>query len=119
MILLAESREGLEGKILGSEEHYGISADRDIVFIDRGRKDGIEVGQSYNIFYEVIGYVGPKDEGEMHVPPLNFARILTLRTEETTSTAIVTYALRTIRRGDRIGTGLTPEEIMRKARAIR
>ena len=102
-IMLTESKEGLNGKIIVAEEHQEMIADT-VVFIDKGRKDGIEVGQSYSIYYQDKGYLDPKGEESIMLSPVDIGKILVLRTEETTATAIVTYAAKAIDPGAPIRT---------------
>ena len=50
-IVLRPSRQDLSGKIIGSQEHEKLIADRSIVFIDKGGQDGVMPGQQYTVYY--------------------------------------------------------------------
>jgi hypothetical protein len=100
-ITLTESKEGLKGKIIAAEENQGIFADT-VVFIDKGRKDGVKVGQSYSIYYQEKVRIGPETEDDIVLSPVDYGKIIILRTEETTATAIVTMAEKAIRPGAKI-----------------
>ena len=102
-IMLTESKEGLNGRIISAEERQSMFADT-VVFIDKGRKDGIKVGQSYSIYYQEKEYLDPKGKESIMLSPVNIGKILVLRTEEATATAIVTTADKAIHPGATIRT---------------
>ena len=102
-ITLAESKTGLEGKIIAAEEHQGIFADT-VVFIDKGSKDGVKVGQSYSIYYQEKVRIDPKAKEYIMLPPVDYARIIILRTEDTTATALITMAEKAVEPGATIRT---------------
>ena len=101
-ITLAESEKGLEGKIIASEERESILGDHTIVFIDRGRKDGVRAGQSYSIYYQEKERLHPKEKEAVLLPPVDYGKIIILRTEETTATALITRAEKAIQPGAKI-----------------
>jgi hypothetical protein len=102
-IMLAESKEGLKGKIIVAEEHQDIFADT-VVFIDKGRQNDIKVGQSYSVYYQEKEYLDPDEKESILLSPVDFGKILVLRTEETTATALVTMAQKAIEPGATIRT---------------
>jgi len=96
-IVLAKSTEGIAGRVLFNENRDRMFADSDIAFIDKGKQDGIEVGQFYSVYYEDIhGLFKFGEERERYrrsvETPVDFAKVLVLLTEETTSTVLVTYS---------------------------
>jgi hypothetical protein len=102
-IVLRESKPGLEGKILGARKQSStIYAQYFIVFIDKGCKDGVRVGQSYSVYYQEEEIIDPKKKKGILLPPVDYAKILILRTEETTATAVVTHSKKTIQAGAKI-----------------
>ena len=103
-IMLAQGKAGMEGKIIVSEEGQTIFAEHSIAFIDRGRKDGIQVGQSYAVYYQEKERIDPRGKEEVLLAPVDFARILILLTEETTATALVTYSEKSVHPGARVHT---------------
>ena len=102
-ITLTESKEGLKGKIIVAEEHQSMFADA-VVFMDKGRKDGVKVGQSYSVYYQEKESPDPKEKESILLSPVDFGKILVLRIEETTATAIVTMADKAIEPGATIRT---------------
>lgn len=101
-ILLTESKEGLEAKILVAEEHQAIFGEREIAFIDKGREDGVEVGQSYSVYYQETERI--PGEGEVLLTPVDYGKVLVLLTEENTATALITYSEKSIEPGAAIHT---------------
>jgi len=95
-IELVESQEGLEGRIIVSERRSLIIGDRTIVFINRGRKDGVKVGQTYSVYYQEREDLDANGKESVLLSPVDFGEILILHTEETTATALVTMAQKAI-----------------------
>jgi hypothetical protein len=93
-ITLAASKKGLNGKIVLSEEHENIMGDNAVAFIDKGTNDGVELGQSYIIYYLEKGKVGSKKEAFQ--VPVVYGSIIVLHTEQTTSTVLITQSNRSI-----------------------
>lgn len=100
-IILKESKQGVLGQILTNEDRDRMFGDNMVAFIDKGKKDGIEVGQTYSVFYEDQHGLKFSAQGglakspavrETLQTPVDFAKILVLLTEETTSTVLVTYS---------------------------
>lgn len=103
-ITLTQSKKGLEGKIIASEGHEIMFGEHTVVFIDKGRKDGVRVGQLYSVYYQEKGHIDPKAKEAVLLPPVDFGRILILHTEEATATALITKADKAIRPGQKIRT---------------
>ena len=93
-ITLAASKKGLNGKIVLSEEHENIMGDNAVAFIDKGTNDGVELGQSYIIYYLEKGKVGSKKEAFQ--VPVVYGSIIVLHTQQTTSTVLITLSRRSI-----------------------
>ncbi len=105
-ITLTEGIPGFRGKIIGTEEHLELFAHRDVVFVDKGRNDGVEIGQQYSAYYQDEEFVDAEREQAVLLAPVNFGKILIVRTEETTSTAVVTKTHKAIEPGDKVHTPL-------------
>jgi len=101
-ITLTQSKKGLEGKIIASEGHERIFGDQAVVFIDKGRQDGVRVGQSYYIYEQEKERLDSKKKEDLLLSPVDYGDILILHTEETTATALITRAEKTVRPGARI-----------------
>ena len=102
-IILTESKEGLKGEIIAAEEHLDMFADT-VVLINKGRKDGVKVGQSYSIYYQEKEYLDPEGKESVLLSPVDFGKILVLHTEETTATALITKTEKAVHPGATIHT---------------
>ena len=101
-VILKDSPKDLEGKIIESEEHRRLIGDQTVAFIDIGKKDGVQPGQFYNVFYRVTEQLHPKKKEKILLLPVDFAELLVIHTENTTSTVIVTSADREFEAGTKI-----------------
>ncbi len=95
-IPIVPSPEGLSGKVLLAQDHIKMSSDYTIVFLNKGKKDGVKIGQRYEVYHQ--------DSYERNKQKINLAesvygKLLVLVTENTTSTAIVTKSTEPIRKG--------------------
>jgi hypothetical protein len=84
-IPIQESLEGLEGRLIFSEEHLDMIAEQNLAFIDKGRKDGILTGQFYTIF--------DREEAAnayIQLPKYKVGEVLVLHIEDDYSTVLVT-----------------------------
>jgi len=95
-IILTASQPGLNGKILLTEEHDSIMATNTVAFINKGQADGVEKGQSYNIYYQPRGKIGQKKKQDILLTPMAYGSLLVLHTELTTSTVIITGSEKTV-----------------------
>jgi hypothetical protein len=101
-VILKDSPKGLEGKIIVSEEHRTLIGDQTIAFIDKGKKDGVQPGQFYNVYDQVAEQLHPKKKEKVFLLPVNFAELLVIHTENTTATVIVTKADKEFEAGTKI-----------------
>jgi hypothetical protein len=99
-IALAAAPPDLAGKILQSEAGMVFLGDYSVAFINRGRRDGVAVGQRYKIGDPTL----PVDHLETGLSPA-VGDLLVLRVEEATATALVTGARREIPPGAAIISG--------------
>jgi hypothetical protein len=103
-----ESVSDLEGIIISADEQdrESILCTGMVAFIDKGTDDGINIGQSYDIYIqEEETFYGDNDKKLVLPPPVVIGKILVLRTEKTTATALITKSTRDIRIGEKIHTG--------------
>ncbi len=103
-ITLTESKEGLEGKIITTEEHRTIIGDTTIAFIDKGDKDGVKSGQLYSIYYQETELSDSATKKEVPFTSVDFGTLIVLHTEKTTSTVLITKSSKSIHPGVRIRT---------------
>ena len=103
-LFLKKSPHGLLGRVLISEEHANIFADQAIAFIDKGNKDGVRPGQKYSVYYQDEKQIDPNSKETILLDAVDYGTLLVLRSEETTSTVLVTRSKRSIHPGAKIRT---------------
>ena len=85
--------KGLDGTIVKAEAGWNIIGENMIAFIDKGRDHGVEVGQMYNVYYQMINR---PDEwsaaAPMKLTEEEIGRLIVIHTEKTTATVLVTYS---------------------------
>ena len=90
----------LDGTIVERLNYEAIlTSDRTIVFLDRGRADGVRQGDSFHIIQQRDEFF---DEEDRDLPPSVIGRVVVLRVDEYSSTAVITDANRSIKTGDRV-----------------
>ncbi|MCB9526493.1 MAG: LysM peptidoglycan-binding domain-containing protein [Myxococcales bacterium] len=73
-----------------------------VVFIDRGEKDGIQVGNRIFVFRKGDDYLDLDDEAREKLPSEQIGELLVVDTQGRTATALVTREAREIHRGDKL-----------------
>ena len=101
-VVIKSSPKGLQGKVVRAEDHNRLIGDNMIAFIDKGKKDGVQRGQFYNVYYRVSERIHPQKKQRTLLLPVEFAELLVLHTEDTTATVIVTSADREFEPGSKI-----------------
>ena len=101
-ISLAPSPPGLEGSIILSEEHDGIFGENTVAFIDKGKSQGVEIGQLYWIFKQEKYRINPDNKDEITLTPVVLGELVVLHTENTTATVMITDSRDAIQAGSRI-----------------
>lgn len=95
-ILITESKKGLEGSIISSEEKATIIGDNAIAFIDRGSRDGVMPGQYYSLYYQEKKRLDPKSKKYTLLSVVDFGTLFVLRAEQTTATVLITRSDKSI-----------------------
>ncbi len=98
------SLKNIEGTILFSLENSENITEKEIVFIDRGRRDGIILGDLFSI-YET-GFF-PKEilKTKEKLPMFKVGELVVVSVQEDTATALVTRSSQGIQIGDRVVSG--------------
>lgn len=73
-----------------------------MVFIDRGERDGVQVGNRLFVMRRWDGHLDLDEEGLDRLPVEQVGEIMVLETQERSATALVTRSTRELRRGDRL-----------------
>jgi hypothetical protein len=88
-IPLKECVNGLYGKIIASENLTRLFGSDSVVFINKGKQDGVMPGQIYPVFYQDTFETDPITKERAQLSPIQLGELLVLHTEPTTSTVIV------------------------------
>ncbi len=100
MIQWVKSLKNMEGRIIISEEGEEIMGEHSVVFIDKGKKDGIAKGQSYNIFSQEEAVIDEFTHEKVTLPPVIYGQLLVIHTEPNTATVLITQSKKAVRAGD-------------------
>ncbi len=103
-IPIKESKQGLNGKIIKTEEDEALTAQYSIIFIDKGEIDGVETGQFYSIYLQESARPNPKKFQQVDLTPYHIGELIVLHTEQTTSTALITKSIQQITPGNLVRT---------------
>lgn len=103
-IQIQPSQPGIEGQIIESEEHRTIMGETNTAFFDKGKVDGIRVGQFYNIYYQDKHEFKTKTEekSKVLITPVDIGELLVVHTENTTSTVLITNSENEFEAGARV-----------------
>lgn len=101
-IPIIECQKGIDGAIISAEEKREIIGDNTVVFIDKGKKDGIKPGQFYSIYYQEKKRTSPDSKEEIYLDPVDFGSLIVLLAEQTTSSVLITKSDKSIYPGAKI-----------------
>jgi len=101
-IALTDGKVGLEGRLLISEDHTKIIGEAHTGFIDKGKADGVEVGQVYSVYYQERERKNPETKELITFPRIDIGNLLVVHTEETTATVLVIRSERALMSWDRL-----------------
>lgn len=101
-ITLIKSSQGLKGKIIIAEEHGTLIGNDTVAFIDKGQKDNVKRGQSYNIYYQEKQPADLGGNKDAYLTPVVFGSLLVLHTQPTTATVLIVWAEKSISPGSKI-----------------
>ena len=101
-IELTQSKKGLNGELVMSEEHGNNIGDNDIAFIDKGSKDDVKLGQQYSIYYQEKQRLNTETKEDVLLTKIVYGTLLVLHTEQTTSTVLITRSDKSINPGAKI-----------------
>lgn len=102
-VQVVPSTQGVNAKLICSEDHNKLIGSDIVAFIDKGENDDIRPGQVYNICYQETSEGA--DGAAITLAPVPIGALIVLRTEKTTSTVFVTNAKEKIEPGQLV---LTP-----------
>jgi hypothetical protein len=94
----------VEGSILLSLEDSKNITEKEIVFIDRGKKDGLIPGDLFSVYQ--TGFFNEETlQAKQPLPKFKVGELVVVSVQEETSTALVTQSIQEIHVGDRVASG--------------
>ncbi len=90
----------VKGVVLAGQEGRVSLAQGDIVYIDLGRKDGLDVGNILNIYKKTKPIYDPYTKKETSIPNIQVGKMVIVKAEDNMSTAYIIDATKEIHRGD-------------------
>jgi hypothetical protein len=96
--------KSIEGSILLSFEDSKHITEREFVFIDRGRRDGLIPGDLFSI-YQTGFFTEEIRKAKEKLPKFKVGELVVVSVQEETSTALVTQSSQEIHVGDKVASG--------------
>jgi len=105
-VVVKKTEKIVEGLVIASMEGKVGLAENDMVYLDKGKNSGLDVGNIMNIFRPTITVDDPmsKEEKTITLPPIELGRLVIIHVEDDTSTAFITKSRQVIYKGDRVRT---------------
>jgi hypothetical protein len=92
----------LKGTIVDSLRDFFEIGQFHVIFIDRGAKDGVQIGNRFFVMRRGDGFLELTKEQDRKLPWEQIGEALIVETQDRNSTAVVTRSAIEIRRGDRV-----------------
>jgi hypothetical protein len=99
------TQKKIEGIVLLSPEDAENISEKEIVFIDRGDRDGVIVGDHFSIYQKGVSPEGIRKDEEAKLPVPKVGEAVVVSVQEGTSTALVTHSSQSIYIGDIVVSG--------------
>ena len=100
--IILQKSAAIDGKIIKTETDEILIGEHDIVFINKGEADGVNPGQSYSIYFQESAKPDPGMMLPVLLPPVDTGELLVVRTEKSTSTALIMDSKKAIEPGYKI-----------------
>ena len=91
----------VEGRIVFTPDDRFNMASEDVVYLDRGSSDGLEVGSPLEVYRPIGTGVDKVRDEKLALPDEIVAKLLVVRAGDDTSVALVTHTTGELARGDR------------------
>ena len=109
-IPITESKQGIDGHIIGSEEQEVAFGDHSVAFINKGSQDGVVPGQIYSLYMERDVRVNPKKRKDTRLTSFDIGTLFVLDTGKTTSTVFIMRTKETLSPKTRFRTPVSEHE---------
>ena len=101
-ISITPSSVELNGYLISAKEDRSTFGERDIVYIDLGKKDGLEAGNTFIAYKEGRSVKDKASKRRYTLPSTTIGRLLVLHVKEDTSVAIILKSVEELRIGEKI-----------------
>ncbi|MGC8899927.1 MAG: FlgT C-terminal domain-containing protein [bacterium] len=92
----------IKGYIICGKHALTLYGENDIVYIDRGSNDGVQVGNTFVIYKDREPVEDPVTHKTLHLPKEILGKLLVIKVQSNTATAIITKSAKEISIGDKI-----------------
>jgi hypothetical protein len=103
-ITLVESKAGIDGRVIGSDENEFAVGDHSVAFIDKGSRDGIAPGQTYDLYLERDVRLNTNKRMDTRTTTYDIGTLFVLHTEKSTATVFIMRAQKMVYPGTRFRT---------------
>ena len=101
-IRLKPNEQEINGWVVGTKSRKLAVVQNDVIYLDKGTQNGVEVGNVFNIYRPNREVEDPEVGDEVALPRYFVGEAVVLRANETTSTALITSSRREVVIGDQI-----------------
>lgn len=101
-INLTLAANAIEGYVVCGRHGVSIFGGNDIVYIDRGSNDGVQVGNTFVIYKDREPVNDPTTGMTLNLPKEVLGKLLVITVHDNTATAIITKSVKEIEGGDKI-----------------
>ncbi len=99
---LALAANPVQGYIVCGKHALTMYGDNDVVYIDRGSDEGVQVGNTFVIYRDRKSVEDPATSATLNLPKEILGKLLVVKVQGNTATAIITKSVKEINIGDRI-----------------
>ena len=96
------SKRKLDGWVVAGLRTDDLLSEYDVVFIDKGVEEGVQVGNTFWVLEPVREVENPSGSGKLTLPDTRMGVIVVIHTEKETSTALVTNSQDVFSAGNRV-----------------
>ena len=96
------SKRELDGWVVAGLRTDHLLSEYDVVFIDKGVEEGVQVGDTFWVLEPVRKVENPSGSGKLTLPDTRLAVVVVIHAEKETSTALVTNSHCVFSAGDRV-----------------
>ena len=101
-IEITKSQANVNGYIIGTIDNRNAVGEGDVIYLDIGKNDNVEIGNIVEIYKPARVVYDPVKDMKEHIPPLLVGKAVILSTQELTSVALIVQSYREIYKDYRV-----------------